>query len=227
MATFTLAQAHQRFKILYDKVDSFNSPEFTPEEIDEFLNIGMEELIRLVTKVGIESNQEYADYLKNITVSYSTTTFINSSLKENGVLVQLPSDYYTALHEEAKVAYPHCGETVVERCPVYNITRDRYNKIKYDPFNNPSKDTVLRLVHPNTTNTDTFELLYDPAVTLTRYYIDYIRRPARIEYGSQYATPTTDVNCELVDKAYYRIIEIAVDKALETMRLKQTQPSNQ
>lgn len=227
MATFSLAQAHQRFKILYDKVDSFNSPEFTTEEIDEFLNIGQEELVRLVTKVGIEANQEYADYLKNITTPFSTTTFLSGSLKENGVMVQLPSDYYTALHEEASISYTECGEIVVKRCPVYSITRDRYNKIKYDPFNKPSTDTVLRLVYSNTSNTDTFELLYDPSVTLVTYYLDYIRRPLRIEYGSQYATPTADTNCELVDKAYYRIIEIAVDKALETMRLKQTQPSNQ
>jgi hypothetical protein len=227
MATFSLAQAHQRFKILYDKVDSFNSPEFTPEEIDEFLNIGQEELIRLVTKVGIESTQEYSDYLKNITQSWSTTTFLPGSLKENGVIAQLPSDYYTSLHEEAQIVYDHCGESVVERCPVYPITRDRYNKIKYDPFNKPSSDTVLRLVYPNVSNTDTFELLYDQSVTLSTYYLDYIRKPLRIEYGSQYATPTSDVNCELVDKAYYRIIELAVDKALETMRLKQTQPQNQ
>jgi hypothetical protein len=152
MATFSLAQAHQRFKILYDKVDSFNSPEFTPEEIDEFLNIGQEELIRLVTKVGIESTQEYSDYLKNITQSWSTTTFLPGSLKENGVIAQLPSDYYTSLHEEAQIVYDHCGESVVERCPVYPITRDRYNKIKYDPFNKPSSDTVLRLVYPNVSN---------------------------------------------------------------------------
>lgn len=222
----TLAEAHQRFKILYDKVDSFNSPEFLPEEIDEFLNIGQEELIRVITAKGIESTQELSDYLKNITRPFSTTTFTSGSLKEGGTLVQLPSDYFTALFEEAEISYTHCGVTYTTRCPVYPVTRDRYNKTKYDPFNKPSKEAVLRLVYPNTSNTDTFELLVDPSVTLVRYYLDYLRKPLKITYGSNYATPSADVNCELVDKAYYRIIDIAVDKALEAMRLKQPQTAN-
>jgi hypothetical protein len=228
MATFTLAQAHQRFKILYDKVDSFNSPEFTPEAIDELLNIGQDELIKAVTARGVEATQELADMLKNITTPFSTTTFNTGSNKEGGLLVQLPSDYYTALHEEAEITYTKCGVVTSERCPVYPVTRDRYNKIKYDPFNKPSTDAVLRLVYNNTSNTDTFELLVDSSVTLSTYYLDYIRRPLRIQYGSQYATvvPVPDVNCELVDKAYYRIIDIAVDKALEAMRLKQQQTAN-
>lgn len=232
MALFSINQAHDRFKILYDKVDSFNSPEFTPEEIDEFLNIGQEELIRIVTLNGIEKSQEVADYLKNITKTTIVNTFTanvdRGSPIINSFKVTLPSDYYTALLEEASVSLPECGVTVTKRLPVIPITRDRYNRIIKDPFNNPSTDTVIRLVSSEVTGADTFELIVGAGYSLNEYYLDYIRRPLRIRYGTQYVTaPFVDQNCELVDKAYYRVIDIAVDKALEAMRLKQIQPQKQ
>lgn len=228
MAAFSLAQAHQRFKILYDKVDSFNSPEFGPEEIDEFLNIAQDDLIRLIAAKGFESNQELSDYLKNlitpVTITYPSANFISGSSKENGWFVVLPISYHTALFEELEVTYTACGEVVTRRSPVYPITRDRYNKLKRDPFNKPDKETTFRLGSSDLLGSDSFELIIDPLVTPTKYILDYIRKPLQITYGSQYATPVADVNCELVDKAYYRIIDIAVERALDTMRLKQTQP---
>ena len=230
MALFSLAQAHQRFKILYDKVDSFNSPEFGPEEIDEFLNIAQDDLIRLIAAKGFESNQDLSDYLKNLTTSAvileSSTDFISgTSTKENGWFIILPPSYHTALFEEIELTYTECDSTVTRRSPVYPITRDRYNKLKRDPFNKPDKETTFRLVSSSIGGSDSFELIIDPTATPVKYIIDYIRKPLQITYGSQYAVqPTADVNCELDDKAYYRIIDLAVDRALDTMRLKQTKP---
>lgn len=229
MATFSLAQAHQRFKILYDKVDSFNSPEFTPEEIDEFLNMAQDKLIAGVTARGIEASQELTDLIKNIVERYKTTGFTTSGINEtNGYFVQLPANYYTALREELEIAYTKCGTLQSAVVPVYPTTRDRYNRVKHDPFNKPDLETVIRLAYSNTLNAGnlvtTFELIVDPSVTPVTYILDYVRRPALITYCTQYASPAVpDVNCELEDKAYYKIIDMAVDLALEAMRLKQPQ----
>ena len=47
--------------------------------------------------------------------------------------------------------------------------------------------------------------------------MDYIKEPLKMQYGSQYATPLPDVDCELDNKATTKIIEMAVKSALKTL----------
>jgi len=218
----TLDQLHTRFKILYDKIDSFNYPELTPEAIDEFLCIGQEKLIDFVLKEGVESNGEYADWLKNITLPYTTSTFYTRPLnKPDSTFVPLPNDYRSCLLEEVTITYTKCGNTVTERVKVVPITRDRYNIIKDDPFNKPSEEVIHRIVSANISGNETFELISSPGVTIIQYHLDYIQQPPRIEYGSQYATPIADTPCVLVSKAQERLVKIAVEEAHQALGLTQ------
>lgn len=223
----TLDQLHTRFKILYDKIDSFNYPELTPEAIDEFLCIGQEKLIDFVLKEGVESNGEYADWLKNITLPYTTNTFYTRPLnKPDSKFVVLPDDYRSALLEEVTITYTKCGTLTTERIKVVPITRDRYNIIKDDPFNKPNEEVVHRIVSANISGAQTFELISSAGVTIVQYHLDYIQQPPRIEYGSQYATPTFDAPCVLVDKAQERLVRIAVEEAHQALGLTQQQQNN-
>lgn len=223
----TVSELHTRFKIKFDKIDSFNSPELSPEQIDEMLNIAQEELINMIGRKGFEKDQDYMDYVNNITIPYSTTNFTTTSLnKPNGVFIDLPSDYRTCLLEYVDITYTDCNNTTqTKTVEVKPISRDRYNTIVRDPFNKPGKHTVQNKVVRLSSSVkqrgvnDTFELIPGSDLTITKYYIDYIRQPQKIKYGTAYATPSTDVNCELSIKAQEKIVDLAVDEALKILGL--------
>lgn len=214
---------HEQFLLWYDKQSNFSAPEVTPEEIDIYLNNAQYQFIKILTEQGLEKSQEWLDYLKNITTRYSVAPQASQpSNKPNGRYVALPAtpagayDYRLALLEEADVSFIDCNVQTTARIPVIPATRDEYNKIINNPFKKPWKEEIIRLVVDN----NNFELISFPGSTITTYYLDYLREPAKIQYGSQYSTIPpipVDVDCELESKAATKIIEIAVDLALKTM----------
>lgn len=209
-----VSEMHTWFLHLFDKQSNFTAPEITPEEIDIYLNIAQTHLLDHLTQEGIEKTQDWADMTKNITKSYSFTPFSNSTNKPNGAYVTLPDDYRLALLEEVTVQAVGCNNQVeTTRIPVTPVTRDRYNKAIYDPFNKPWKEEVLRLSNDD----NEFELVLAPGMTPVKYYLDYLSQPPSIRYGTQYSTPTTDVDCALEKKAAEQVIYIGVNKALQTL----------
>lgn len=234
----TVQDMHQQFLHWYDKQSNFSAPEVTPEEIDIYLNNAQYQFLKILTEKGLEKSQEWLDYTKNITLSYTATpgavppatnafALLNatstSTNKPNGYFVHLPKDnsgnpiYRLALLEEAQITYNECGVSKTARVPVIPVTRDEYNKVAVNPFKKPWKEDIIRL----TTNTNLFELIAFPGATITAYYLDYLKEPGRIQYGTVY-TPTSpgagvNLNCELESKAGTKIVEIAVELALKTV----------
>jgi hypothetical protein len=209
-----ISEMHTEFKHLYDKESNFSAPEITPEAIDIYLNSAQSDLINTLVKEGIEKNQDWADMLKNITLTHTTVPYTNINNKPNGVFVDLPVNYRLALLERVTVTYTGCNnQQTTAYASVKPITRDTYNKIISDPFGKPWKEEVLRLVDSG----DKFELIGDSSLTVTIYYLDYIKEPVQMQYGTQYATPVSDVDCELDLKAAEVILDIAVKKALQTI----------
>lgn len=229
-----VSDMHQQFLHWYDKQSNFSAPEVTPEEIDIYLNNAQYQFLKILTEKGLEKSQEWLDYTKNITLSYIATpgavppatnalALLNatttSNNKPSGYFVHLPKDnsgnpiYRLALLEEAQITYNECGVSKTARVPVIPVTRDEYNKIAVNPFKKPWKEEIIRL----TTNSNLFELIAFPGASITAYYLDYLKEPGKIQYGTQYSSPTTDLNCELEVKAATKIVEIAVELALKTV----------
>lgn len=213
---------HEQFLHWYDKQSNFSAPEVTPEEVDIYLNNAQYQFLKILTEAGLEKSQEWLDYTKNITVSYSIVPVISGN-KPYGWYVTLPLGtlntqpnqmiYRLALLEEVQMSYSDCGVTKSSRVPVIPMTRDEYNKVVMNPFKKPWKEEIIRL----TVDNNKFELIAFQGATLTTYYLDYIKEPQRIQYGTQYSAPTVDQNCELESKAATKIVEIAVELALKTM----------
>lgn len=217
MPIIPVSEMHTRFLHLFDKQSNFTAPEITPEEIDIYLNIAQTHLLDHLSQEGIEKTQDWADMTKNITKSYSVVPFSNSTNKPNGSYVTLPADYRLALLEQVTVNFIGCNNVIeTDRIPVTPVTRDKYNKAIYDPFNKPWKEEVLRLSNDN----NRFELILAPGMTPVMYHLDYMSQPPTIQYGSQYSIPPpppTDVDCALETKAAEQVIYIAVNKALQTL----------
>jgi hypothetical protein len=204
----TIQEIHDDFLHFYDKQSNFSAPEINTVEIDIYLNDGQNTLLELVSIEGLEKKQEFLDYFKNITIPFTTNSFttdINLN-KPNSKYVTLPSNYRTSLLEEATVTYTNCNNvTVSKRILVTPITRDEYSKAIGNPFRKPWKEEILRLM----TN-GKIELISADNITITNYYLDYIKEPNLMDYEN-------NITCELDYKAIQKIIELAVKKALKTI----------
>ncbi len=208
-----IQEIHERFLHFYDKQSNYSAPEITAEEIDIYLNREQEDLIDSIASRGFEKTGEYSDYLKNLIIPYDTNTFTTGT-KPNSYLVQIPTNYRSALLEELTLNYTDCnGTTVSSRIPVVPVTRDEYNKLSYDPFNKPWKEEVKRISQGN----NFFEIICSAELTPVRYYLDYIKIPNKMAYATTYATAGTHVECELDEKAQNIIIDKAVLRALKTL----------
>jgi len=113
----TILEMHIKFKILTDKLDTLNYPNFEPEEIDELLNMSQERFIKQrygttnLKKSPFESTQKRMDDLrevvKNGQLSVTTTQTIDN--KENGYFVPLPTDYWFMINEEISLWSSGCN----------------------------------------------------------------------------------------------------------------------
>lgn len=211
----TVGEMHTMFKHLFDKQSNFSSPEVTPEEIDLYLNLSYNDLLTALTKEGIERTQDWVDYTRNITKSYSFVPFSNASNKPYGSFVPLPSDFRVALLEQVDIQHQGCHTVeTINRLTVRPVTRDQYSKIIFDPFAKPWKEEVLKLSN----EAGIIELIGNSGLTVTRYYLDYIIEPDPIKYGTQYSPPqVSDVDCQLEKKAATELVYMAVNKALQTL----------
>lgn len=221
-----IAEMHTQFKINVDKVDSFNSQNFEPEEIDVLLNTAQDELIKQLTRNGVEQTQSQQDMLAAITarvyLNAITGNFQTGALnKPGGTFVTLPDDYRKALNEEAIVHTLDChGDEVNERRKVIPIKYDQYNTAAENPFVKPDKDYCHRLMYNSDNNNGRkqVEIIIDglnpPDNELTAYILDYLRNPIQMQYGTQYPAPGADIDCELNIDAQQWIIEEASKQAL-------------
>ena len=88
----TISEMHIKFKILTDKLDTLNYPNFEPEEIDELLNMSQERFIKQrygttnTKRSPLESTQKRMDDLREVIKNgqLSVTTTQTADNKENG-----------------------------------------------------------------------------------------------------------------------------------------------
>lgn len=208
----TIAEMHDEFRIVYDNIDSFANPEYSPEEIDYFLNTAQDDLISQVKTGGVERIQTLRDFLSNITDTYSTTAFTtNGDNEPNGLFVVLPDDYRTALKESVDVTYTDCNNSSqVNRIPVIPTTHDRLNYETRNPFRKPSSsERVISVPHAElaaTPQQQVIELITDGTFTINEYHLRYLRNPATMDINA----PT---DCELSYEAQKWIIKRAAELA--------------
>lgn len=224
----TISEMHQEFKINLDKVDSLNYPDILPEEIDIFLNTNIEKFVSQKaypnnSREGLEETQKRFDDLLTLITNFAGSPVGTGNEKPNGSTIILPLNYYHAIEEEVDISYFDCNNILTtKRIPVYTLTHSRYNKVIRDPFNKPNENKIWRMGLSGN-----IELISSPGITLTQYYLRYIRKPAVVSYGSNYVIPTSDVNCDLPIHTHKEIIAMSVADCLEKIESSRTQIANQ
>jgi hypothetical protein len=217
----SISEMHKQFRIEYDSIDSFSNPEYSAEEVDYFLNSAQDTLVEQAKVVGTEKDQTLRDMLANITENFISSTFLtNASNEPNGVFVELPSDYRTSLKESVTIEFANCNDVdTTKRIPVVPSTHDRLNVDVRNPFKKPNKRERVISVPFKYLSGDpsiqSIELLTDGTFTITSFHLRYLKNPRKMQYGTQYATPTVDVDCELNIEAQNWIIKEAAIAAFK------------
>jgi len=216
----TIDRMHIEFKVGLDKIDSANSANILPEEVDIFLQDAYEQFIETRIsglnehRTGFEETQKRIDDLKGLIKTYSTTSFTsNSDNLTNAVFVDLPTDYRHAIQETVKA---QCLNGVVrssKEVEVIPIKHGMYNRRIKNPFTAPNRERVLRLAYQGK-----HELLYND-ITPQSYRLRYIKNPDKIDMA-QLRTPVGlagAASIELDEPTHREIVAIAVKMALEAI----------
>lgn len=220
----TIDKMHILFRVLLDRVDANFYRNLLAEEVDIFLNEAQDMFIKQRyggnnnKYTGFEETQKRIEDLRNIVVPDVLLSLSSNQTgaKPNGFFYDLPVDYFISVQEEAEIIYVDCNEdNTSSRLGFVGCTLDEYNNIVENPFEQPNpakgEDSFgKRLMF------DRLQALTFGKFNINKYFLTYIRKPLEMRYGTQYITPTTNVNCELAEITHREIVKLAVDLALET-----------
>lgn len=215
----TVGEMHIRFKLKLDKTESLNNPSFEPEEIDEWLNIAQDRIIKQrygglnVHRTGFETTQKRTDDLREL--------LKEEILLANGVAnylertrFQLPEDYWFSVSELLEVRYEdECdgNQVKTKRVQVKAIQHDDLTRMIEDPFWKPDGKTFLRVMFQ-----DDIEIIGDGVVIPINLYLRYIKRPQAISLDQSQ-------DCELAEHLHEEIVSEAATLALNNIGDPRTQ----
>lgn len=220
----TIDKMHILFRVLLDRVDANYYRNLLAEEVDIFLNEAQDMFLKQRyggnnnKSTSFEETQKRIEDIRDILIPDVVLSLSanQTGAKPNGFFYDLPADYFISVQEEAEISYSNCNNiTTTSRLGFVSCTLNEYNTVVENPFEIPdpskSKDAYgKRLMF------DRLEALTFGKFTITNYYLTYIKKPVEMRYGTQYISPTTDVQCELADITHREIVKLGVDLALET-----------
>lgn len=207
----TLSELHIAIDLELDKTMDFDSPYVSPEQKDYWLNKAQERFVKSRAfgnnpkQTTFEEDQKRIDDLRTL-VKPAALTPANTS----GTLqITLPNDYmYLVRHECSTSSSNYGSRTVGGR----QVKQDEINLLRQDPFRKSSPLEPLYYLMGNT-------LVYETPVgfTIPTCQLIYLKKPARIQYGTQYAVPQADTACELPEHTHAEIVDLAVTMLLENL----------
>lgn len=216
-----ISDMHFEFKLGLDKVDSLAYPDFLDKEIDTFLNIAQERIVKTRYNLNnfyqksFEEIQKRIDDIKILVTDYSKP-FTNTdyeAFSPNLETYQFPisqvPNYWFRLRELLQIETLNC---TCEPCKgYYNITQvqnDDYSRIIIDPFNKPALRYGISLY------SSFIEINLGGKIDLTKYkltyHLRYLRKPIQMNLRN-------NISCELSDHLHREIIDDAVRLAIENI----------
>lgn len=212
---------HIAFYQELDKTQDFEYPSFQPEQIDYWLNKGQLELVQELAYPldsrfpGFDNGQKRVDELRDITKP--SGALIPSQIGSK-YEVTLPEDYFHLVRHQCTTLDPDCGDAV--RTVGGTQTKLDFINIQLkDPFWTPTAEEPLYYILGD-------KLVYETKdnFVLQSVNIDYIKYPNKMQFGSAYALPTSDIQCEFTNEdMQHRIINKAVSMVLENIESRRYQ----
>jgi len=122
----TAEEMHINFKLGVDKSDTMATPDFEPEEVDSWLNVAQERIVKQrysghnFARNSLEETQKRTDDLRELIMSESISPDLtHTGGKPYSVFYTLPNDslsnniYWFAINEEVEIVYKDCNSKIV------------------------------------------------------------------------------------------------------------------
>lgn len=210
-------------EFLFDKIANNDSPGYEDTELSVILNKAQERFVYKnyggtnPLKEGFEETEKRRKDLSELTANSEITTAstTQTGVLTNGTFFDLPANFLYAISEEVTITSTDaCYNN--KRIKVKPITHDQYVANVDNPFKKPYEGLTWRMDYSrvtDNTNPKRHELITNGSYTIAKYHLRYLRRPPAIVVNR--TTPASQVSCILDESTHRRIIDIAVELALE------------
>lgn len=203
----TIYELILQFKMLLDKSLSDAYPEFTLDEIAQFLNIAAEDFVRDKYTAYFESSQRVSDELSGLVVYTFIKDFKPSAFSQS-VECEKPSDYWYSILESGVIHDTKCN--LDKRGVLIKAVRHTdIERLLKDPFSKPNSNKILRMEQGNS-----FILFYGEGVEIQQILLGYIKQVEKIVIDT---ATWKDIKYWMPISTHNNIIEIAVNRAIETI----------
>lgn len=185
---------HKLCDLLLDKADS---PWYTAQEKDTFLNLAHEEFVQTRYEQFEFNEKVRKELLPLVRVSTGTTSTINLDTVSNYM-------YTLSLSGKFKSS---CGGDKIQ--PISPLQIDDEFETEKDPFNKSSNDNPHYIEQNDGTNN---LCIIKSDTAPTNYTLKYLKQPVKVLLDE--ANPTNNVNSEMPSFTHEDIVYIAVNKML-------------
>jgi hypothetical protein len=229
-----LVSSYRRFRD-FDNREPQDTTEFDEYEKSLYLTKAQEELVlslyngRNSSLLSFEETEELRRYLSGLVQEAELEPIQTTNGKPLGVdskskFFTLPPDLWFITYESVLLTAGKCeGHTTMQVVPV---TQDEYHKIKKNPFRGANDRRALRL----DLNDDNVEIVCNYEVL--KYYIRYLKKLSPIILEDMPDEVTVggigeETPCEVHEGLHQRILELAVQMALQSKGIGMPSQSNQ
>ena len=174
---------------------------------------------------SFESTEELRRYLANVireaTLNPDTTSSgMPIGIESRSRFFTLPSDLWFITYESVATEGTGCSKK--ENMRVFPVRQDEYQVIKDNPFRGPNNRRALRLDLAD----GVIEIISN--LNVSQYYVRYIKKlspiiltdlPNDVTIGKDTVNTisgNTETNCELHEALHQKILELAVNMALQS-----------
>jgi len=209
----TVQEFHIGFDVELDKTLDFEYPYILPEKKDYWLNKAQERFVKQRAfgdnsfRTSFEESEKRIDDLR---VIVKTPAAISTTSTGNNFYTILPDDYLYLVRHRCNTITPTCSTP--QLVAGIQVTNDEINILDKDPFWEPINQEPLYYLLGNTIVYET-----NGDFTVQSSLLTYIRKYAKIQYGTQYISPTTDIQCELPEHTHHEILDMAISMVLENI----------
>ena len=211
----TKSEFHIAFKLELDKTNSLSYPSFLPEEIDYWINRGIDVFVKTRAfgtnpkGTGFQEDQKRSDDLRTcMNIGYYAPVAVNG----NTYIFELPTDYWFMLGESAIISYLWNGVNSTKEVPFTEATIETYKTKMYNTLNNFNMNydyaEPIRFYSNNKIYTIT-----DGNYSISSIGLIYITKPTIFDITDT----TTNEYTYLPDHTHEEVIKIAVQLALENI----------
>lgn len=217
-----IIEMHYDFDLKYDRVTSQYRQDFNRAEKDWLLNEAQYVVLKQRYGLhnnyqsGFESLQKRIDDLSSIHIKYPRQPYVTLTYHSDENIYELP---LSSLEEEywiftskgkVKVSEDDCDYVA----SVKLVQND--DDVERDPFQNSYREEVNINFGKSSEEEGSSIYFYPGSLTLTEAYIEYLKKPNRMNFGGyEYIDGVTynQTNCELPDMLHNEIVDIAVNIA--------------